>query len=100
MYQDPAKRSTAKYARPRQELYLDCRFPIESTGMHAYNSVAVRWWAVPSYLFHCRDCLKPFTKQLSLGDYEEGGVVCPFCGSDDVEQQLSLFYPVTSKKSA
>jgi putative FmdB family regulatory protein len=55
---------------------------------------------VPSYLFHCRHCLKPFTKQLSVHDYEEGGVACPFCGSDDVEQQLSLFYPVTSKKSA
>jgi len=23
-----------------------------------------------------------------------------FCGSDDVEQQMSLFYVVTSKKSA
>ena len=55
---------------------------------------------MPSYLFHCRDCLKPFTKQLSLQEYEEGGVLCPVCGSDDVEQQLSLFYAVTSKKSA
>jgi putative FmdB family regulatory protein len=55
---------------------------------------------VPSYLFHCRDCLKPFTKQLSLQEYVEGRVVCPSCGSDDVEQQLSRFYAVTSKKSA
>jgi putative FmdB family regulatory protein len=55
---------------------------------------------MPSYLFHCHDCLKPFTKQLSLQEYEKGGVVCPFCGSDDVEQQMSLFYVVTSKKSA
>jgi putative FmdB family regulatory protein len=55
---------------------------------------------MPSYLFHCHACLKAFTKQLSIQDYEEGGVVCPFCGSDDVEQQLFLFYAVTSKKSA
>jgi putative FmdB family regulatory protein len=55
---------------------------------------------VPSYLFHCRDCLKPFTKQLSLYDYEQGGAVCPSCGGNDVEPQLSLFYAVTSKKSA
>jgi len=55
---------------------------------------------MPSYLFHCRDCLKPFTKQLSLHEYEKGGIVCRFCGSDDVEQQLSSFYVVTSRKSA
>jgi hypothetical protein len=56
--------------------------------------------AVPSYLFHCRDCLRPFTKQLSLHDYEQGGVICQSCGGNDVEPQLSLFYAVTSKKSA
>jgi len=55
---------------------------------------------VPSYLFHCRDCLKPFTKQLSVHDYEIDGAVCPSCGSYDVEPQLSIFYPVTSKKIA
>jgi len=31
---------------------------------------------MPSYFFHCHDCLKPFTKQLSLQEYEKGGVVC------------------------
>lgn len=55
---------------------------------------------MPSYLFRCHDCLKPFTKQLSLHDYDQGGVVCPSCGSNDVERQLSLFYPITSKKIA
>jgi putative FmdB family regulatory protein len=55
---------------------------------------------VPSYLFHCRYCQKPFTKQLSLQEYEESNVVCPLCGSDEVDQQLSPFYAVTSKKSA
>ena len=39
-------------------------------------------------------------KQLSLHDYEIDGAVCPSCGSNDVEQQLSIFYPVTSKRSA
>jgi putative FmdB family regulatory protein len=58
---------------------------------------------VPSYLFHCRDCQKPFTKQLSLQEHEEIeeiNVVCPLCGSDEVDQQQSPFYAVTSKKSA
>jgi putative FmdB family regulatory protein len=55
---------------------------------------------VSSILFHCRECLKPFTKQVSLHDYEIDGAVCPSCGSYDVEQQLSIFYPATSKNSA
>jgi putative FmdB family regulatory protein len=55
---------------------------------------------LPSYLFHCRDCLKPFTKQLSFHDYEQGGLVCPICGSNKVEEQLSLFYPLTLKNGA
>ena len=53
-----------------------------------------------SHLFHCRDCLKPFTKQLSFHDYEQDGLVCPICGSKEVEEQLSLFYPFTLKKGA
>ncbi len=39
-------------------------------------------------------------KTLALKEYEEGTVACPHCGSDDVEQRLSSFYEVTSKKSA
>jgi ssDNA-binding Zn-finger/Zn-ribbon topoisomerase 1 len=46
-------------------------------------------WTVPSYLLHCRGCLKPFTKQSSRHDYEQGDIVCPFCGSSDVERQVS-----------
>ena len=56
---------------------------------------------MPSYLFHCRDCQKPFTRQLSLQQHEEiEEVVCPLCGSDEVDPQQSPFYAVTSKKSA
>jgi len=36
-----------------------------------------------------------------LLDYEiDRAAVCPSCGSSNVEQQLSVFYPVSSKKSA
>jgi RNA polymerase subunit RPABC4/transcription elongation factor Spt4 len=37
---------------------------------------------------------------LKLVDYEEGDIVCPHCGSKDVEQRWSAFYAITSKKSA
>jgi len=55
---------------------------------------------MPHYEFLCHDCQKFFDKILSLADYEEGEILCPHCGSKDVEQGWSAFSAVTSKKSA
>ena len=52
------------------------------------------------YEFFCHKCTKLFAKILSLVDYEEGEVVCPHCGSKDVEQRWSAFSVLTTKKSA
>ena len=41
---------------------------------------------MPHYEFYCHACRKTFTKILTLVAYEEGGVVCPHCGSHKVEQ--------------
>jgi hypothetical protein len=32
-------------------------------------------------------------------DYDRGDVVCPICGSNDVELQPSLFYAVTQRRT-
>ena len=55
---------------------------------------------MPHYEFYCNACKKAFTKILALVDYEEGGVVCPHCGSHKVEQSWSVFSVITSRKSA
>jgi putative FmdB family regulatory protein len=55
---------------------------------------------MPQYEFFCKDCKKPFSKSLSIAEYEKGKIVCPKCGGKNVEQRLSTFYAVTSKKSA
>jgi putative FmdB family regulatory protein len=55
---------------------------------------------MPHYEFFCHNCKKLFSKILSLVDYEEGEVVCPHCGSKEVEQRWSAFSVITSKKSA
>jgi putative FmdB family regulatory protein len=54
---------------------------------------------MPHYELFCHNCKKLFSKILSL-DYEEGEVVCPHCGSKNVEQGSSPFTAITSKKSA
>jgi putative FmdB family regulatory protein len=55
---------------------------------------------MPHYEFYCHACKKTFSKVLTLAEYEEGEVLCPHCGSDNVEQSWSAFYAITSQKSA
>jgi putative FmdB family regulatory protein len=55
---------------------------------------------MPHYEFFCHACKKAFSKALSIVDYEEREVLCPHCGSKDVEQCWSAFSVLTSKKSA
>ena len=52
------------------------------------------------YEYLCKDCKKPFSKLMAFSDYEGAQVTSPECGSDNVEQQVSPFYPITSRKSA
>lgn len=55
---------------------------------------------MPHYEFFCHNCEKHFSKILTLVDYEEGQILCPHCGSKEVEQRWSVFSAITSKKSA
>lgn len=55
---------------------------------------------MPRYEFFCLNCKKLFSRILSLVDYEEGEVLCPHCGSREVEQCRSAFSAITPKKSA
>lgn len=55
---------------------------------------------MPRYEFFCHACKRTFSKPPNPSDYEEGDVVCPHCGSEDVEQRASAFYPISSKETA
>jgi len=50
--------------------------------------------------YFCHTCNRSFSKTLSPAEYGEGSIVCPHCGSEDVEQRTSAFYPVSSRESA
>lgn len=50
--------------------------------------------------YFCHACKRPFSKTLSPAEYEEGNVVCPHCGSDEIEQRVPAFYPISSGESA
>ena len=54
---------------------------------------------MPHYEFICRKCQKTFALTMSLADHEKGRFTCPKCTSRKVEQKLSTFAAVTSKRS-
>jgi putative FmdB family regulatory protein len=51
------------------------------------------------YVFQCQECNKEFTRILHMTDREKGEVTCPHCGSKHVEQLVTAFSAVTSRKS-
>jgi putative FmdB family regulatory protein len=55
---------------------------------------------MPHYEFYCRACKNSFAQILRLVDYEEGDVVCPHCGSREVEQRWLAISVLASRKSA
>ena len=54
---------------------------------------------MPHYEFLCKECKKSFSLVMTLTEYEKGHFTCPKCKSRKVEQKLSAFSAVTSKKS-
>lgn len=40
-----------------------------------------------------RTCKKVFSKTLTPTEYEEGAVIYPHCGSEDVERRVPSFLP-------
>jgi putative FmdB family regulatory protein len=55
---------------------------------------------MPHYEFFCHSCEQPFSKTLTPAEYEEGKVLCPHCGSEEVEARPSAFYAVSARERA
>ena len=53
---------------------------------------------MPTYEFVCEDCGKSFSVILSLAEYEKRQAECPKCGSKTLNQQITAFQAITSKK--
>ena len=54
---------------------------------------------MPSYEFACRACQKPCTLLLRISERATTKIVCPACGSQDVEPRMQPFVAKTAKKS-
>jgi len=50
--------------------------------------------------FFCNACQRAFSKTLIAAEYEEGGTLCPNCGSEDIEERPTAFYPINYKGSS
>ena len=54
---------------------------------------------MPTYDFFCTKCEKTFSVIISISEYEKKKYRCPLCKGKEIEQQISSFQTVTSKKS-
>jgi len=53
---------------------------------------------MPVYDYLCQDCHKEFELVLTFSEHDKD-VVCPHCGSKNVEQEATAFFAVTDRKS-
>ena len=54
---------------------------------------------MPVYDFRCEKCKKKFTLTMTVTEYSKTKFRCPKCKSTRVNQQITPFQVVTSKKS-
>lgn len=54
---------------------------------------------MPYHDFYCRSCKKSFLQDLKFNEYEEA-IVCPHCGSKEVEERWSEFSGHVFEKAA
>ncbi len=54
---------------------------------------------MPSYDFQCKDCGKEFTQMMSISQKEKKKAKCPHCQGRKVNQLMSGFMAITSRKS-
>ena len=54
---------------------------------------------MPVYDYVCNACHKRFERILTLNEHDKDTVSCPHCGSKNVDQEMTEFFAVTSKKS-
>jgi putative FmdB family regulatory protein len=54
---------------------------------------------MPTYEYYCQKCERTFAMHRSLNEHDSEPVECPYCKEANVEQILSPFVAVTSKKS-
>jgi putative FmdB family regulatory protein len=54
---------------------------------------------MPTYDYHCQACDRTFEAHLSLQEHDAHQVECPHCHSTQVQQAVTHFETVTSKKS-
>ena len=54
---------------------------------------------MPHYEFLLSHLQENIHEDLTLADYEEGGVICPRCGGHKVEQRWSVFSAITPRRA-
>jgi len=70
-----------------------------ASGQQVEPIITVEGVSMPTYEYHCQACDRTFTIHQSLEERDSTPVECPHCQEENVEQVLTSFVAVTSKKS-
>ena len=55
---------------------------------------------MPHYEYFCYVSKRSFSKALTPAENAEGTIICPHCGSEEVEKLVPACYPISSRVSA
>jgi len=76
---------------------------VKSKGRERTQSNCERNFSIPddmpTYAYHCNECDKDFTLQMSVKEHDKDAVKCPDCNSKKVRHKLEPFFAKTSRKS-
>ena len=67
--------------------------------MYDFQLTVERVYIMPMYDYKCLDCGKESLIVVTLKEHAAGGIVCPACGSKNLQQLFSPFIAHTTKKS-
>ncbi|MBM3286416.1 MAG: zinc ribbon domain-containing protein [Candidatus Eisenbacteria bacterium] len=54
---------------------------------------------MPTYDYRCKECGKSFSVSMTIKEHDRRRPKCPKCSSSKVQQKISIFHAITSKKS-
>jgi len=75
------------------------RLKLFTRGKSSASPALCRRKSMPTYEYQCQKCQELFSVVLSMSEHEQAKVACPACNGRKVNQQYSVFYAKTSKKS-
>ena len=82
-----------------EQKYIQARKLLKQLGPVSRTAYMKGGRDMPTYAYHCGKCSRTFVVHMGIKEHETAKVQCPHCKGTEVEQILTPFVAMTSKKS-